>query len=220
MSVEVRSLADLLVNPDFGLACSYVESQRAMGKSVEALFLTLLAPTADWLGELWKADLCDMVDVTVGMGRLLQLVHELSGAFQNEVEHGENGPRVLLVPAPSEQHAFGVTLVAEFFRRAGWDVATGPAISSGELVSIVRREWFAMVGLSASCESHLDVLASTIRAVRRAARNRSIGIMVGGRLFVERPEMVALVGADATAGDARQAPQQAEKLLSLLVRPG
>ena len=35
--------------------------------------------------------------------------------------------------------------------------------------------------------------------------------MVGGRVFTEHPELVASVGADATAIDGRQAPIQAEE---------
>ena len=42
--------------------------------------------------------------------------------------------------------------------------------------------------------------------------------MVGGRIFVAHPELVARVGADATAIDGGQAALQAESLLTLLPR--
>jgi MerR family transcriptional regulator, light-induced transcriptional regulator len=73
-----------------------------------------------------------------------------------------------------------------------------------------------VVGLSVSCEVQLDALVSTIRLIRRASRNQAVGILVGGPVFVEHPEMVPLVGADATAVDGRQAPVQAENLLALI----
>jgi hypothetical protein len=38
--------------------------------------------------------------------------------------------------------------------------------------------------------------------------------MVGGPVFIEHPELVAQVGADATAADAWQAVVQAQGLLS------
>jgi methanogenic corrinoid protein MtbC1 len=37
--------------------------------------------------------------------------------------------------------------------------------------------------------------------------------MVGGRVFDEQPQLVARVGADASAADAREAPRIAELLL-------
>ena len=57
-----------------------------------------------------------------------------------------------------------------------------------------------------------------IRALRRASRNRAIGVLVGGPLFIDHPELVARVGADATAIDGGQAPIQAQNLLALLAR--
>jgi MerR family transcriptional regulator, light-induced transcriptional regulator len=152
----------------------------------------------------------------VGLCRLHQVLRELSPAFQNEGEHQPHGGRrALLVPVPGEQHTFGLVMVAEFFRRAGWDVWSGPPASRGELVRIVRNEWFAVVGFSASCDTRLDALAAGIHAVRRASRNPAVGVLVGGPVFVEHPELATLIGADATAVDGRQATQQAESLLAL-----
>jgi hypothetical protein len=45
-------------------------------------------------------------------------------------------------------------------------------------------------------------------------------VLVGGPIFIAHPELVALVGADATAVDGRQAAIQAETMLSLLQRRG
>jgi methanogenic corrinoid protein MtbC1 len=215
----VEEFVTLIRNHEMVVASAYFEAMRARGVSLEALYLQLLAPAARRLGELWEADLCDFTDVTVALGRLQQALRELSSAFRNELEPREHGRRALLMPAPGEQHTFGLFMVAEFFRRAGWDVWGGPPASGGDLTGIVRAEWFDVVGLSVGCESRLDVLAAGIRAMRRASRNRAIGVMVGGPAFVEHPELVALVGADATAADARQAALQAESLVSLLARP-
>jgi methanogenic corrinoid protein MtbC1 len=43
-----------------------------------------------------------------------------------------------------------------------------------------------------------------------------VRIMVGGHLFAGNPDWVALVGADATATDGRDAILQAERLLELM----
>jgi methanogenic corrinoid protein MtbC1 len=44
--------------------------------------------------------------------------------------------------------------------------------------------------------------------------------MVGGPVFLAHPELVAMVGADATAADGRQAVQQAQRLLMLIPSRG
>jgi MerR family transcriptional regulator, light-induced transcriptional regulator len=65
-------------------------------------------------------------------------------------------------------------------------------------------------------DERLDGIATLIRLVRRESCNPGIGVMVGGRVVAEKPELTALVGADATATDGRQAALQAETLLALL----
>ena len=122
------------------------------------------------------------------------------------------------MPAPGEQHTFGIAMVAEFFRRAGWAVRSGPKTSQQDLLGTVRAEWFAVVGISVGSETRLEALTKSIRSVRRASRNKSIGVMVGGPLLVQHPEIAAFVGADATAVDGRQAVAQAQSLLVLLNR--
>lgn len=216
-SAEVAEFAEIVLEHDVEVASSYVEALRARGVSLEVLFLHLLAPTARLLGDLWKEDVLTFTDVTVGLSRLQQLLRELSDPFENEAEHSINGHRALLAPGPGEQHTFGMLMVEEFFRRAGWDVAGGPR-DPGEMVQLVRREWFDVVGLSVSCDVHFDGLSAAIQAVRRASRNRGIGVLVGGRLFNERPELVARVGADATAVDGRQAIRQLPRVLGLAAR--
>jgi methanogenic corrinoid protein MtbC1 len=215
---EVAELAGLVLGRDAALASSFVETLRARGTSVEMLYLDLLAPAARHLGELWTADLCDFTEVTVGLGRLQQVLHELGPAFRTESEHHEAGRRALLVPLPGEQHTFGLFMVTEFFRRASWDVWSGSIPAKADLARMVREEWFAVVGFSVSSDRGLDTLAASIRAVRRASCNRGVGILVGGPVFLEHPDYVALVGADATAADGRQAVAQAHNLLSLLSR--
>lgn len=215
---DVEELVRLAVAHDAVAASAYVEAVRSRGASVESLYLDLLAPAARRLGELWTADLCGFADVTVALGRLQQLLRELGPAFRGEAGQRGHGRRALLVPTPGDQHTFGLVMVAEFFARAGWDVWSGPAASRAELVGLVRGSWFAVVGLSVGGECRLDGLAATIRAIRRASRNRSIGVLVGGPVFVERPELAVIVGADATAVDGRQAVLQAQDLLTLLSR--
>jgi len=106
--------------------------------------------------------------------------------------------------------------VLEFFRRAGWRASTGPVESASDLAAMVRRTSFAVVGLSTGCEERLDAIAATIRAVRGASRNRNIGVLVGGPIFIDRPQLATLVGADATAIDGREAVRQARDLLHVI----
>jgi len=209
---DVTELVRLLLAHDVGVASAYVETVRQRGASWEAVCLCLLAPAARELGLLWDADECDFMQVTVGLCRLHHLLRELSRAFRFESVQPKIERNILLAPLPGDQHTFGITLVAQFLRKAGWQVFSESSGTTEELLEVLRTHWFVAVGLSVGSETRVDELARVIQAVRHASRNRSVGILVGGPLLVARPELAALVGADATAVDGPMAVQRAEHI--------
>jgi methanogenic corrinoid protein MtbC1 len=212
-SDQVAGFVALIVgDSDFDVQAA-VDAKRRSGTSVEALYLDLFAPAARLLGEMWSDDLCDFSTVTVALGRLQRLLRELSPAFGTEIEYPANGRRALFAQAADEQHSFGLSMVAEFFRREGWDVfgVIGGAID--DPVVRVRKEWADVVGLSIGSERRLDWLRRCIADVRAASRNPGVVVMVGGPIFTLHPDWVASVGADATARDARDAPRVATRML-------
>lgn len=210
---QIEELAKVVLTRNEATAVAYVDSVRARGTSIERIYLDLITPVARHLGDLWLADACGFTDVAVGLWRLEHVVRSLSPIFQSDATRGLRQHQALLVPLPGEHHTFGLYLVAEFFRRAGWNVSSMPLQTVDELVAMVRSEWFTLVGLSLSCDSRLDELASDIAIIRRASRNRNIGVMVGGTIFIDHPEWVADVGADLMAADGRQAPAKALELV-------
>ena len=86
-------------------------------------------------------------------------------------------------------------------------------ILGDEIAHLVDRQWFAIAGFSLSSERFIDRLASLIRIVRRHSCNRDIGVLVGGPLFIEQPDLAERVGADAFAADGRAAAVAARTLL-------
>jgi methanogenic corrinoid protein MtbC1 len=185
------------------------------GVPTEAIYLDLLAPTASALGDLWNADTCDFVEVTVALGRLQRVLRQLSRVFIASPSPGSDTVgRVLLSCIPGEQHTLGLFMVAEFMIRDGWGVSVGPPLTEAELLDLLRHEWFDVVGFSVTCDSRLSRLQREIRKVRACSRNSSIGIIVGGRVFNDRPELVGRIGADACAVDAKAAPETARELVA------
>lgn len=224
---QVRDFTELLLADDTTEAAGYVAALRRDGASLEEIYLDLFGPAACYLGYLWEQDIRDFVDVTLGTGRLQQFVWDFSAEFRDFPSPGDSGDpaeqwtrdkrrRALLLPIPGEQHTFGLTLMSEFFRRAEWEVRGWPLLEESELINLVRDQWFALVGISVGGEVSLAGLGSLIRDVRRNSSNPSVGVMVGGPLFVQQPGLAKQVGADATAVDARQAVDQAESLLQLV----
>ncbi len=186
----------------------------ARGVPVETIFLDLLGGAARRLGELWERDLCDFTDVTIGLCRLHQMLRDHSVVHQPpHAQPAAEGPSVLLCTACADQHVFGVVMVAEFFRRAGWRVWSEPGAVRAEVASLLARQPFDLLGLSAACSAPVEEVASEIESFRRASTNRALRVLVGGRLFVEAPQLTEAVGADAMALDAESAPAAGREAL-------
>jgi methanogenic corrinoid protein MtbC1 len=213
--MDVEGFVAQLRSAGYHGVLAYVQDLAAAGATPEAILLELFAPAARRLGEMWKADLCDFVEVTMALSVLQQLVRDHSARVGLEVFNWTDHRRVLLAPSPGDQHTFGVVIVEKFFRAAGWEVWGGAAGLAFDLPAVVRTEWFSVVGFSLGCEKNLDALVALIRKVRRASRNPRLGVIVGGPAFLERPDLATLIGADATAVDAQSAVPVAQGLLEL-----
>ena len=218
LEIAARQLGDLVEEGDRRGARAIADRLLESGLPLEHLYLRVLAPAARYLGERWEQDTTDFLRVTLGMGCLNELLRELSEELQHEVVGFASNRRILLLPTPGEAHSFGISIVAEVFRRRGWHVESHLASDCAELARLVRAEWFDVVGLSLSGEQQLQRLSEAVQQVRRASRNRRVGILVGGPQITLHPDWLGRVGADACSSDALHAVEQAEQLVGLLVK--
>jgi methanogenic corrinoid protein MtbC1 len=211
---DISELSRIVIEHETAVASSYVEALRNQGVPIEAIFVELLAPTARLLGEMWKADMCCFTDVTVGMSRLQQIVHELSPEFERETAQAFDGRRILLMTMPGEQHTLGLMIVEEYFRRYGWDCCSSAPKDVRDMARLARSQHFDVIGISVAWGALLDGIASAIQAIRKNSVNKAVVVMVGGAVFLENPQLVSRVGADGMAEDGRQAIMQLRTLLN------
>ena len=214
---EISHLTDLVIAGQLAEATSYLQGLCYLGMPTDVIYLELLAPVARELGLMWERDQVDFVAVTLGLRRLQQLAHQISeNAASGETVAAKSGHRALFVTLPGEQHVFGTQIVGDMLRRVGWDIWDAPGATEKDIIDLIKNEWFAVVGVSIGAPEQMEPLAQIIRQIRRQSLNRAVRIMVGGHPFAGHPERVAMVGADATATDGRDAVLQAERLFELL----
>lgn len=198
---HVETLVKLSVGADGASASSYVRGLIDAGADLEDVFLDLLAPCARRLGTLWEDDAYDFTQVTIGLWRLQELLYEQSSRLVEPVLPQVDGQRALLAAVPGTQHTFGVTMVAELFSRAGWDVHCENRCRWADLESQLSREWFDLFGLSVSSTESIPLVASAILKLRQASSNPKLLVMVGGPMAAIHVDLAQQCGADAMAAE-------------------
>ncbi|WP_415641516.1 B12-binding domain-containing protein [Sphingomonas antarctica] len=205
VAADVEALAMLVLQVEADELLTHIEGHLARGAGIETVMVDLLAPAARLLGEYWEDDRCDFVDVTMGLWRLQEVVHEIATRSPDGGLEPAVGCRALFASMPGDQHSFGALVVDEVFRRGGWVTARLSEADTDELVGRVGSDWFDMIGLTVNCDYHIAPLPSLIAALRCGSRNPRVSIMVGGRMFGTDPDLADQVGADGTASDAKLA---------------
>jgi len=202
---EIDSFVELCVSQDPFVAMIFVNKLLEEGLNTEHIFLELITPAARALGTQWDLDRMDFVDVTHGLVRLHAIAHEIGFAYQDgPVLQGEI-KRIMIASAPGSEHLLGPTIVADFFRKAAWQVVIEISSSKKQLVQAVENEWFDTVGLSVSIAPQLTDLADLVDQIKQRSRNPRVVVLLGGPIFTVQNLQASDFGATGICVDAKEA---------------
>jgi CheY-like chemotaxis protein len=84
---EVAELTRLLLTQDVAVASAYVEAIRSQGATLGSLYLSLLAPAAQLVGNWWRNDQCGFNEVLFVLSRLQQLLREFTPPADAQKTH-------------------------------------------------------------------------------------------------------------------------------------
>lgn len=217
--VDVSWLAERLSAADETAVTDRVDAARRAGLSLERIYLEWFMPVAIHLAEQLATDLRGLAETTLAFCNLQRLLRRYASEFCAENGRPDSGLRALLV-APTQPgvdqglSVFGVLLMADFFRREGWDVRAERDIKGDTFKDAVLGEWFDLVEVLATSDRDLDSIAAGIRLIRRGSPNPQVGVIACGRVFADHPELVRMVGADRCAADPLSSLSEAKTLVS------
>ncbi len=206
---------DLVLNASADDMHGFMRGLVARGVPEEAVLADLLAHSARELGALWDEDLRDFSEVTLGLCRLHEVLRHASVRGDISFKRtASDAPSILLANGPDDQHVFGVLMVAEFFRRDGWNVWSEPATDKAHLCAILAREPVDVMGLSIGCSMPARDLAALVASLRKASKRPDLRVFLGGYAINQDRSLVEQSGADGWAEDAVSAPETCRALLA------
>jgi MerR family transcriptional regulator, light-induced transcriptional regulator len=184
-------------------AFAAVEAAREAGVDLRTLYLRVFQPALREIGRLWQGNRLTVAEehmaTAITQTAMLRLLGDL------EVPEPA-GPLLIAACVDTERHEIGLRMLCDFLDLEGWEtIYLGAAVPAESLAQMVSDRRPQAVALSASIAPHLPQLRDAIAAVREAGAPDPPLVMVGGRPFLEHPELAATLGADLTASDAAEA---------------
>lgn len=211
---SVSLLVRHLISGDANLSRKLVTDLRDKGMSDSSLYLDILAGAAKQLGEEWEQDSVTFVDVTLGLAELQRLCLLVQASSRSTASLPDNRRSIFLCCAENEQHTFGLTLLENFFERAGWSVFGGSDVELGpQALERLQNDWYSIVGISISDLRGSENVRSLVKELRASSLNQDVLVMMGGAAFADDTITASTFGADLTAQNAELAVEAAERLL-------
>lgn len=168
-----------------------------------AVYADLVLPTVRAIEAEWQAGVLPFEDVIAHFWSVQRLIDGLTGAARQAGPAGQGA--VLLTCPAGEDHGFGLAVVAEEFRAAGWAVEADRVPGNRHIVDRLGDESFDAVGLSVGHDGVLAGLADLVQDLRLASRNPRLRVILGGNVLAQAPGAFAFLGADLVAGTGAEA---------------
>jgi methanogenic corrinoid protein MtbC1 len=205
-----QTYLDLLLDGRRIEAMQSITERVDQGLPVGDVYVDVLQPVMYEVGRLWQTDEIDIATehyVTAATQLLMARLFPQALAGRR-IERSMVGCCI-----GSELHELGMRMVCDFFEFEGWDTYFLGAITpAASLLKVVLDREPDLVCISATLGFGLPGIRALIRDLRTATGGRTPRVMVGGLPFLINPGLTAVVGANATAVDARQAVAAAAEL--------
>ena len=205
-----RLVGPLILGDEAG-AWTVVEQAMASGVEPERIYLEVLTPSLEQIGDLWESGEVSVAEEHQASAIVLRLIGRLGPRLRRR---GRTRGSIVLGAPPGEQHGVAVALLGDLLRARGFRVhdlgADVPPESFAD--AALRAERLIAVGIGATTRRNERNIRAAVRAVRAAV---NVPVVVGGAGISDLAHAKQL-GADAFAAKAPAALE----LFELAARSG
>lgn len=152
------------------------------------------------LGQGWHEDTATFAEVSIGAARLQAILRDIAAVWSADEHGARDGPTVLVLMPPGEQHTLGAMVAVARLRRMGVSVCLriGPGIS--ELRELFARRSFDAVLLSVATTDKLEVCRKLVKTLKDFSGN-TVPVAVGGAVLLQNEDELLCLGADIVTSD-------------------
>lgn len=207
----VESFCDALLADDSGAPLRFLENELAPIVAHRDDLYDYIAAASRRFGEKWDEDELSFLQVTIAVGKLYALVRSVGSREARSPLGVTTRKSAFFASVPGEQHTLGVTIAAEVFRDAGWDIDLVISRSHDELLDRAALTLPPVVGFSVSNSAGLVTLARLIVALRLILPDSIFAVATGPD--INQDILHSLVDLDLVITDAKTAQVDLSRLL-------
>jgi len=200
---SVAAFCAELVRPEPEAALDFVRQRRAEGLTRQDVYLGYICAAARHLGRGWEENRVSFAEVTIGTGHLYALMRALRAEGPDPSARLDARRHALFATVPGESHGIGITVAADLFREAGWEIDLQLGRDHDALIAHVEGSRPHIVGLSLSTHDRLTDLVRLVIELRIAVPHAVVGVAPGADLDDEA--VTDIVDIDMLFHDARSA---------------
>lgn len=208
---EARAYLDLLLAGKRKQAAGLIEELAENGQSIKDIYEHIFQKTQYEVGALWQSN-----KISVAHEHYCTAATQLimSGLYPRIFSMQKTGKKLVACSVSGELHEIGIRMVSDFFEMEGWDTHyLGANMPDDNLVKSLKEYNPDILAISVTLPLHIDKAAELIKKVRDDIQADKIKIMIGGYPFGIVPDLWKKIGADASAGSAKEAIETANKLI-------
>ena len=103
-------------------------------------------------------------------------------------------------------------MLADLLEYDGWNVSfIGANVPEEDLITLVKKDQPDLLALSVTIPFNLGKAKAIIERLKADKKTAAVKVMVGGRVFIDNPEIWQTIGADGFAVNASEARDLANR---------
>lgn len=204
----VRPLKDTLLSkmveavraPEVFVPGDLLDEFRAARVPMAQIADIYIPETARNLGVAWERDQASFAEVTVGVSRLHDLLHNVQSGWGADTSSPGTTSAVVLIVPPAEQHTLGALIAASSLRRLGISVAVRFAPGLSDLSALLANRQFDAALVTVGSQERLEMCAKLVKTLKQVSKG-SLRIAVGGAVASQCRAVLTEAGADLVTND-------------------
>ena len=189
-----------------------VDGLAASGLSAKQIYVDVVAPAMQRVGELWQANQVSVAEEHYFTAVTHRVIARL---FSDRVQGRGRGPAVVVSCVAGELHELGARMVCDLLELEGYSSHyLGASMPPRAIADFACLRGARVLALSVSITPHLAALREAIGHVRADPRCKDMKVLVGGLAFSARPSLWRSIGADGWAADGAAAIAEVRRLTS------